>query len=166
MSSLSKGLGFREGQDQDVPNPSDPAQPLVDFQKEALFDEDQSLFDDMIVGHFEEWTVVNRSLSDHIFHIHQNPFLFTHVNGQRLPVPEWHDTLILPAAQPQPGNNPRDINQTTFGSMTFRRRFDPDTIGSFVMHCHILTHEDIGMMQRLTILPADTAGARRPRAHH
>ena len=40
--------------------------------------------------------------------------------------------------------------------MTFRTRFDPDTVGSFVMHCHILTHEDIGMMQRLTILPADT----------
>ena len=44
--------------------------------------------------------------------------------------------------------------------MTFRTRFDPDTVGSFVMHCHILTHEDIGMMQRLTILPADTHGAR------
>jgi FtsP/CotA-like multicopper oxidase with cupredoxin domain len=155
---------MRDDADQGVPNPSDPAQPLVDFQKEALFDEDQSLFDDMIVGHFEEWTVVNRSFSDHIFHIHQNPFLLTHVNGQRLPVPEWHDTLILPAAQPQPGNDPQDINQATFGAMTFRTRFDPDTVGSFVMHCHILTHEDIGMMQRLTILPADTAGARQPRA--
>ena len=163
---------MRDDADQGVPNPSDPAQPLVDFQKEALFDEDQSLFDDMIVGHFEEWTVVNRSFSDHIFHIHQNPFLLTHVNGQRLPVPEWHDTLILPAAQPQPGNDPQDINQATFGSMTFRTHFDPDTVGSFVMHCHILTHEDIGMMQRLTIVPADAVGAkpprapRPPRAHH
>jgi FtsP/CotA-like multicopper oxidase with cupredoxin domain len=163
---------MRDDADQGVPNPSDPVHPLVDFQKEALFDEEQSLFDDMIVGHFEEWTVVNRSFSDHIFHIHQNPFLLTHINGQRLPVPEWHDTLILPAAQPQPGNDPQDINQATFGSMTFRTHFDPDTVGSFVMHCHILTHEDIGMMQRLTIVPADAVGAkpprapRPPRAHH
>jgi len=83
-----------------------------------------------------------------------------------------HDTLILPAAQPQQGNDPQDINQATFGSMTFRTHFDPDTVGSFVMHCHILTHEDIGMMQRLTIVPADSVSTKQPRsprpprAHH
>ena len=133
----------------------------MDFEKEALFTDEQSLFDDMIVGNFEEWTVTNRSFSDHVFHIHQNPFLLTHVNGKLLPVPEWHDTIIVPAAQPQGGN----INQTTFGSITFRTRFDPDTVGSFVMHCHILTHEDIGMMQRLTILPQEATRTRQPRSH-
>jgi FtsP/CotA-like multicopper oxidase with cupredoxin domain len=34
--------------------------------------------------------------------------------------------------------------------MTF---FDPLAPGSFVMHCHILTHEDVGMMQKLTVEP-------------
>ena len=141
---------LRDGDDAGKPSP-DPAEPLVDFQKEALFTHDKPLFDDMFVGNFEEWTVVNRSFSDHTFHIHQNPFLVTHVNGKPLPVPEWNDTMIVPAAQPQPGANPVNINEATFGSITFRTHFDPDTVGSFVMHCHVLNHEDIGMMQRLEI---------------
>ena len=141
---------MRDGDDAGKPSP-DPAEPLVDFQKEALFTHDKPLFDDMFVGNFEEWTVVNRSFSDHTFHIHQNPFLVTHVNGQRLGIPEWHDTIIVPAAQPQPGAVPVNINEATFGSITFRTHFDSDTVGSFVMHCHVLNHEDIGMMQRLEV---------------
>jgi FtsP/CotA-like multicopper oxidase with cupredoxin domain len=158
---------MRDDEDQGVPTP-DPAEPLADFAKEALFSQDQPLFDDMRVGNMEEWTVVNRSFSDHVFHIHQNPFLLTHVNGQPLPVPEWHDTIIVPAAQPQPGTTTgQNINAATFGSITFRTRFDPDTVGSFVMHCHILPHEDIGMMQRLEIVdPARPGGASSPRPHH
>jgi FtsP/CotA-like multicopper oxidase with cupredoxin domain len=154
---------MRDDEDQGIPTP-DPAEPLVDFAKEALFIHDQPLFDDMRVGNFEEWTVINRSFSDHVFHIHQNPFLLTHVNGQPLPVPEWHDTIIVPAAQPQPGTTDQNINAATFGSITFRTHFDPDTFGSFVMHCHILTHEDIGMMQRLEANPS--GGARPPSHHH
>ena len=34
--------------------------------------------------------------------------------------------------------------------------FNPITVGCFVAHCHIIDHEDLGMMQRLDILP--TAG--------
>ena len=148
--------------DDDKGRPStDPAKPLVGFQKEGLFTGDKPLFDDMIAGNFEEWTVVNRSFSDHTFHIHQNSFLLTHVNGRPLPVPEWHDTIIVPAAQPQPTvRRPVNINNATFGSITFRIYFDPDTVGSFVMHCHILNHEDISMMQRLEILPRETGGTR------
>ena len=47
----------------------------------------------------------------------------------------------------------------TFGSITFVTHFDPITVGSFVMHCHVLQHEDIGMMQLLDILPASAAVA-------
>jgi hypothetical protein len=35
-----------------------------------------------------------------------------------------------------------------------------------VMHCHILTHEDIGMMQRLEIIDADPSGRARPPSHY
>lgn len=139
---------MRDADDAGTPS-SDPAEPLVDFQKDGLFVEDEPLFDNMIVGNFEEWTVINRSFSDHTFHIHQNPFLVTHVNGTPLSVPEWHDTIIVPAARPQPGQN--DINEATFGSITFRTNYDPVTVGSFVTHCHVLNHEDIGMMHRLEI---------------
>ena len=47
-----------------------------------------------------------------------------------------------------------NINDAEFGSITFRIYFNPVTVGCFVVHCHALNHEDIGMMQRLDILPA------------
>ncbi len=156
-SAFWGGTGFtsldmlRDADDKGTPSP-DPAEPLVDFQKEGLFTENEPLFDDMIAGNYEEWKVVNRSFSDHTFHIHQNPFLLTHVNGKPLSSPEWRDTILVPAAQPQPGAKPQNINTATFGSITFRMYLHPDTVGSFVMHCHILVHEDIGMMQRLDIV--------------
>jgi len=75
-------------------------------------------------GNYEEWTVVNRSFSDHAFHVHQNPFLVTAVNGTSLPVPEWHDTIIVPAAYPQPTQtNPISIMETgTFDLNGWSRR--------------------------------------------
>jgi FtsP/CotA-like multicopper oxidase with cupredoxin domain len=109
--------------------------------KEGLFTHDMPLFD-MKARHIEEWTVSNRSPSDHTFHIHQNPFLVTHINGTALSSPfiEWHDVITVPK-----------IVGTTVGSVTFRTYLNPVTKGSFVMHCHMLQHEDVGMMQRLDI---------------
>ena len=150
-------LLMRDDDDHGVPNPSsDPNMPRVDFKKEGLFTPDQPLFADMIADTYEEWTVVNRSFSDHPFHMHQNPVLVTRINGQTLASPEWHDTLIVPGAQPQvtgPEAPQPNINTTRHGSITFRTYFNPVTAGCFVMHCHILSHEDLGMMQRLDILP-------------
>jgi FtsP/CotA-like multicopper oxidase with cupredoxin domain len=100
--------------------------------------------------------VVNRSFTDHPFHIHQNPFLLTKINGKPLPTPEWHDTIIVPASIPTPTgpDAPQpNINDARHGSITFRIHFRPTTVGCFVMHCHTLSHEDLGMMQRLDILP-------------
>jgi FtsP/CotA-like multicopper oxidase with cupredoxin domain len=132
----------------------------VTYTKEGLFNEDVPLFNDMIAGHYEQWTVTNRSASDHTFHIHQNPFLVTKINGIPLPVPEWHDTIIVPAAVGgqninlpciTPGNPP---NCVSYGTIEFLIYYNPITVGSLVMHCHVLQHEDIGMMQRVDILPA------------
>ena len=140
-------LMFRDGDD-------------VTYAKEGLFDEDVPLFNNMIAGHYEKWTVTNRSSSDHTFHIHQNPFLVTKINGIPLPVPEWHDTIIVPAAVggqninlpcTAPGNPP---NCVSYGTIEFFIYYNPITVGSLVMHCHVLQHEDIGMMQRVDILPA------------
>jgi FtsP/CotA-like multicopper oxidase with cupredoxin domain len=117
------------------------------------------LFDDMIVNNYEQWTVVNKSFSDHVFHIHQNPFLVTEINGIALPIPEWHDSIVVPAATFPGAMVPITNPNVTFGSITFVTHFDPITVGSFVTHCHVLQHEDIGMMQLLDILPASTAVA-------
>ncbi len=154
---LTNLMMMRDADDTGVPSdPFDPNMPLVDFKKDGLFNPDQPLFPDMIVGNYEEWTVVNRSFSDHPFHIHQNPFLVTKINNIPLPQPEWHDTIIVPGSIPNPSGPdlPQpNINDNAIGSITFRIHFDPQTVGCFVAHCHIITHEDIGMMQRLDILP-------------
>lgn len=120
------------------------------WEKEGLFDHDKPLFSypgdtPMFGGALEEWTVINRTPSDHPFHIHVNPFLVTHINGVVLPVPEWRDTILVPA-QTTTGTT------TVNGSVTFRTHYDPNYLGTFVMHCHILTHEDVGMMQALEVV--------------
>ena len=147
---------MRDDDDKGVPNP-DPNMPLVGFKKEGLFAPDQPLFADMIAGNYEEWTVVNRSFSDHPFHIHQNPFLLTKINGKPLATPEWHDTIVVPGGVPQPSgpdDSMTNINTGQIGSITLRTHFNPITVGCFVAHCHTLSHEDLGMMQRLDVLAA------------
>jgi FtsP/CotA-like multicopper oxidase with cupredoxin domain len=188
-------LMMRDADDVGVPS-HDPNMPLVNFKKEGLFDPTKPLFPDMIAGNYEEWTVHNRSFSTHPWHLHQNPVLITKINGVTLPQPEWHDTLLVPAASapcspggspsaqrqrrrggprgalpaapdssPSPSPSPpftdtclgppnEDINLATPGSITFRVYFNPITVGCFVAHCHIIDHEDLGMMQRFDIRPA------------
>ena len=149
-------LMMRDADDNGEPNPvDDPFMPRINYQKEGLFDADVPLFDDMVAGNFEEWTIINRSFSDHPFHIHINPFLLTHINGKPLPQPEYRDTVLVPAATPQPSASsslPITDPGITFGSVTFRTEFEPTLTGSAVMHCHIITHEDVGMMQRIDII--------------
>ena len=119
------------------------------FQKQGLFTHGEPLFsgaDAMVADNFEEWTVINRTNSDHPFHIHQNPFLLTHINGTALTNPEWRDTILVPAGD---GADPVGLP----GSITYRTYFNPVTVGQFVAHCHILSHEDVGMMQEFEIVP-------------
>ena len=138
-------LMARDANDTGVPNPACATAPtsaacvdvpLINFKKGGLFNPDQPLYPDMIANNYEEWTVINRSFSDHPFHIHQNPVLVTKINGQTLAQPEWHDTLIVPGVVVPASGNPPNINTQTFGSITFRTHFNPITVGCFVMHCH------------------------------
>ncbi|MEM7009345.1 MAG: multicopper oxidase family protein [Thermodesulfobacteriota bacterium] len=142
---------IRDDNDMGTANP-DPDGPSFIFQKEGLFTSGSPLFvgdEAMVTNTFERWTIYNRTNSDHPFHIHQNPYLVTHVNGVELDQPEWRDTMLIPAADTSNGGNIVD-NQ---GSISYITYFNPITFGDFVMHCHILTHEDIGMMQQLRIVP-------------
>ncbi|HMH52771.1 MAG TPA: multicopper oxidase family protein [Candidatus Acidoferrum sp.] len=81
------------------------------------------------IGDVDEWTVRNVDTIAHPFHIHINPFQVTHVNGQPVESPSYEDTTVVPVG----------------GSITFRTRYT-DFSGTFVYHCHILGHEDGGMM--------------------
>src|SRR5215213_6113044 len=82
------------------------------------------------LGAIEEWTVVNEDTSDHVFHIHTNPFQVTAANGEPVSETLWRDTAIVPR----------------LGSLTFRSRF-LDFTGKTVLHCHMMNHEELGMMQ-------------------
>ena len=98
-------------------------------------------FDSLVVnqtvqlGAVEEWLLTNNSPNTHPFHIHINPFEVIEVNGVPLPTSEWHDTFNIPK----------------MGSIRIRHRFE-DFTGMFVFHCHILVHEDLGMMQVVNIV--------------
>ena len=84
----------------------------------------------------EEWVIRNASGTWHPFHIHINDFQVVAVNGQRVPVRYHEDTTGIPP----------------FGEFTMRTRFT-DFPGRWVFHCHILLHEDHGMMGTVKALP-------------
>ncbi len=94
-------------------------------------------------GDVEEWTILNTTGERHVFHIHQLDFLVTAINGQTLDYEGLRDVIDIPIAQ---GGVP--------GSATIVIPFtNPDIVGKFVFHCHILEHEDNGMMANIVVLP-------------
>ena len=101
------------------------------------------------LGSVEEWTIVNMNNIRHPFHIHVNPMYIVAINGVRLAEPYWADTIPLPYnnSTPPPGY----VDPPTLTSITFRMRFVHFT-GRYVMHCHMLVHEDMGMMQGVTVV--------------
>ena len=97
-------------------------------------------------GAVEDWTIENRTAEHHEFHIHQIHFLLLARNG--VPVPkkqqQFYDTIQVPFW----------TGEGDFPSVTVRMDFRGATIGEFVYHCHILDHEDGGMMNSIQVLPA------------
>ena len=88
------------------------------------------------LGAVEEWTIVNtHEHDDHVFHIHTNPFQVVSVNGKALAVPEWRDSVIVPRKG---------------GDAVFRSRF-LDYTGIYMIHCHMMNHEEMGMMQTVEV---------------
>lgn len=82
-------------------------------------------------GEVKEWRLHNVSQGPHPFHIHVNPFQMVNADGTP---GEWRDTIIIPPS----------------GDLRMRTRIERFT-GKFVLHCHILPHEDRGMMQLVEV---------------
>ena len=98
------------------------------------------------VGAVEDWTIENRSGEVHVFHIHQIHFLVTAINGVPVQNPNLIDTQPIPSWS---GTGP-------YPNITVRMDFrDPNIAGTFVYHCHILDHEDGGMMAKIQVNPAN-----------
>ncbi|HEY4442603.1 MAG TPA: multicopper oxidase domain-containing protein, partial [Candidatus Elarobacter sp.] len=85
-------------------------------------------------GTVEEWTVENATDEDHAFHIHQVHFLTEAVDDA--PAHVWLDTVNV-----RPHRRARLL-------LDFR---DPIVRGTFLFHCHILDHEDQGMMATIRV---------------
>ncbi|MEU6095183.1 multicopper oxidase family protein [Streptomyces sp. NPDC047079] len=88
------------------------------------------------LGTVEEWTVRNEADEAHTFHVHTNDIQLMSTNGKAQPPTHgWYDTVNVP---------PR-------GVVVLRVHFT-DFTGRTVLHCHILNHEDGGMMSVLDIV--------------
>jgi len=100
-------------------------------------------------GQIEEWTLVNPSNVDHPFHIHQTDFAVISINGVpvdtdgkgKYPYISLRDTVNIPAKK---GGVP--------GEVVIKFRVTPFD-GKYVFHCHILPHEDGGMMMSVVSGP-------------
>ena len=91
---------------------------------------DEGLIDSEIPrGALEEWTLVNTSTMDHPFHLHVWPMQLIEVAGSPITATDYRDVVPVPA-------NGRTVVRISFSGLT----------GKTVYHCHILDHEDLGMM--------------------
>ena len=81
------------------------------------------------IGTVEEWVVRNSSPMDHPLHLHVWPMQVVQRDGLAVAAPTWQDVVNVPA----------------HSQVTVRIAFDRFA-GRTVFHCHILDHEDLGMM--------------------
>ena len=86
------------------------------------------------VGSYQHWRIVNQSDELHPFHIHQVHFLAYAVDGVQQPKAEWLDTVNVP------------FRETVDVIMDFT---NPVIKGMSLFHCHLLNHEDKGMMAKI-----------------
>lgn len=86
------------------------------------------------LGVVELWEIENRGGMDHPFHLHTYPFQIVSRNGAPESIRSWKDTVNV-----RPGERVRI-------AVPLR-----DVDGRTVFHCHILEHEDLGMMGVLAV---------------
>lgn len=103
----------------------------------------------------EEWTILNFTHELHNFHIHQLHFRVLEsddkfVEGRML------DTINVPVALPDANWSPNE--PVTPGRVRLLMRFRSNISGEFVFHCHILGHEDKGMMGLIRVIDPGRRG--------
>jgi len=132
--------------------PNDPTSAIefyltVDGQEPKMFDMSSDLPNIVAQqGTVEDWIIENRSNELHAFHIHQLHFLLLNYDGQPVNENFLRDTVNVPYY------NGRTL---AYPSVRVRMDFrDPNTVGTFVYHCHLLEHEDKGMMGSIRVDPS------------
>ncbi len=135
-----------------IPNvlrPIDPIDTQVAVERTFTFTEDMKNLDFRIndqkfdmnrvdtvakLGTVEIWNIKNDGDMDHPFHLHGFQFQVLNHNGAPSPYVTWKDTVNVPKGQ----------------TARFAVKFD-NYRGIRMYHCHILDHEDLGMMGTLEV---------------
>ena len=89
----------------------------------------------MKLGDVEQWRLINTDEDEHPFHIHVNDFQVITVNGKPYDAHGLQDMVLIPG----------------HGEVVIRIPFE-DFVGKSVYHCHIMFHEDHGMMGAFEIV--------------
>jgi FtsP/CotA-like multicopper oxidase with cupredoxin domain len=132
-------------------DPNDPTSAVefyltVDGQTPKMFDMN-SFIPNIVAqqGTVEDWIIENRTSELHAFHIHQLHFLLLQYMDRNVRENFLRDTVNVPYF------NGRTLS---YPSIRVRMDFrDPNTIGMFPYHCHLLEHEDKGMMGSIRVDP-------------
>jgi FtsP/CotA-like multicopper oxidase with cupredoxin domain len=117
----------------------------VDGDDEKIYDPNNPPAITTTRGAVEEWTIENRTAEVHEFHMHQIHFLAEEIDGVAIPKKkqQLYDVVQIPYW----------TGQGAFPSIKVKMDFRGPTVGDFVYHCHILDHEDAGMMAIIRVLP-------------
>jgi FtsP/CotA-like multicopper oxidase with cupredoxin domain len=133
-------------------DPNDPTSAVefyltVEGQEPKMFDMNSGTPDIVVQqGTVEDWIIENRSRELHAFHIHQLHFLLLEYMGRQVDEDFLRDTINVPYASG---------HTLAYPSIRIRMDFrDPNIVGTFVYHCHLLEHEDKGMMGSIEVVPA------------
>jgi FtsP/CotA-like multicopper oxidase with cupredoxin domain len=136
-------------------DPNDPTSAIefyltVDGEQPKMFDMNSNVPNIVAQqGTVEDWIIENRSQELHAFHIHQLHFLLLDYMGRQLNEDFLRDTVNVPYF---------NGHSLAYPSVRLRMDFrDPNTVGTFVYHCHLLEHEDKGMMGSIEVKPASSS---------
>ena len=108
-------------------------------------------------GTTEEWVIENWTNELHAFHIHQVHFRVLEVDGKVRKTPELLDVMTVPAARAKSGDVTKAAGPVVPGKIRIKLYFPPELAGDIPFHCHLVDHEDSGMMGVVRVLPPQTA---------
>ena len=133
-------------------DPNDPTSAVefyltVDGEEPKMFDMSSNIPNIVAQqGTVEDWIIENRSQELHAFHMHQLHFLLLEYMGKPVNEDFLRDTVNVPYY---------NGHTLAYPSVRLRMDFrDPNIVGTFVYHCHLLEHEDKGMMGSIQVIPA------------
>jgi FtsP/CotA-like multicopper oxidase with cupredoxin domain/cytochrome oxidase Cu insertion factor (SCO1/SenC/PrrC family) len=132
----------------------------------------------LMPGHPQRWIIQNASPEWHTFHLHQCHFFvdrFTtlldavHPEANQQPPQDNDGNPFYAVNEPPPAGSNKTVGQPYYSGevdtvtipngmqvwLTLPMNEGPQIEGEFVMHCHILEHEDGGMMANVVAGPYD-----------